>query len=89
VTVTQSIELKLKVNSSIILLIFPSEKAGLIYWKKNNAETQLLHLSSIYIRSRLNDRNGLERFFSGGWISPASEEGLGVRERKIRETLKI
>jgi hypothetical protein len=45
--------------------------SGLIYWKKNNAETQLLHLSSIYIRSRLNDRNGLERFFSGGWISPA------------------
>jgi hypothetical protein len=36
----------------------------------------LLHLSSIYIRSRLNDRNGLERFFSGGWISPALFKGV-------------
>jgi hypothetical protein len=30
-------------------MLSPSLKAGLIYWKKNNAETQLLHLSSIYI----------------------------------------
>jgi hypothetical protein len=45
--------------------------AGLIYWKKNNTETQLLRLTSIDIRSRLNDIKGLKLFFSGGWIGPA------------------
>jgi hypothetical protein len=54
----------------------PLFKAGLIYWKKNNAETQLLHSTSIHIRSSLNERKGLELFSSGGWISPAFLRGI-------------
>ncbi len=67
--------------------------AWLIYWKKNNTETQLLPSTSIDIRppwwrasrSGFNDMKGLKLFFTGGRISPDPDEELYAAPHPLRK----